>query len=279
VVASDEATAAVAPPAGPPPRRLLAVPAALLVVLAGWEIVATRCSTSSVPDDRAWAAAASVVRAQRQPGDLIVFAPDWVDPVGRLHLGDLIPIEAAARMDAARFGRIWELAIRDARHPDTAGLTPVATDERGGITIRRYERPAAAVLADVGELLATAKTTGAGRGPTLQLAEVGFAPHRCVQIVPSPGAPVRITFPQVPLGTELVGYVGLADVFTRRDIRAPGQLDVEIAGRVVASVSPGVEDGWVRFHAATTPGSADVTFVARASAPNRQLCFAAEARR
>ena len=28
--------------------------------------------------------AEEVVRERYQPGDLIVFAPDWVDPVGRL---------------------------------------------------------------------------------------------------------------------------------------------------------------------------------------------------
>jgi hypothetical protein len=98
-------------------------------------------------------------------------------------------------------------------------------------------------------------------------------------MTPNPGQPARITFPQLPLGAELVGYVGLADVFTRRDVRAPGHLDVEIGGTVVASVSPGVDDGWVRFAARTTPGAADVTFVASADAPTRQLCFAAETRR
>jgi hypothetical protein len=111
------------------------------------------------------------------------------------------------------------------------------------------------------------------------LAEVGFTPRRCLQIVPPPGRPVRVTFPELPLGRELVGYAGLADVFTRRDIRAPATLAVEIDGRVVASVTPGIDDGWVRFQVATTPGTADVTFVASADAPSRLLCFAAEARR
>lgn len=269
------------PPAGRAPRPLLLVPAILLVVLAVWEIGFTRCAATSVPDDAAWAQVAQVVRAKFQPGDLIVFAPDWVDPVGRLHLGDLIPIEAAARMDAAKYGRIWELSIRGARHPDVAGLTPVeiVRRERGGVELRRYERTPVTVLADVRELLPTARTEGGGRGPTLELAEVGFAPRRCVQVVPSPGKPVRITFPQVALGRELVGYVGLADVFTRRDIRAPGQLEVELGGRVIAAARPGVDDGWVRFAAPTTPGTADLTFIVRADAPNRLICFAAETRR
>jgi len=99
-----------------------------------------------------------------------------------------------------------------------------------------------------------------------------------VQVIPPANRPVRVTFPALPLGSRLVGYVGLADVFTRRDIRAPGTLAVEIAGRPVASTTVGVDDGWVRFEATTTPGPADVTFIASATAAQRLICFAAEAR-
>lgn len=253
-------------------------PALLLIAISVWEICAARCDATSVPaaDGAGWRAAADEVRAGYRPGDLIVFAPDWIDPVGRMQLGDLIPIEAAARMDAARYGRIWELAIRGARSPDTAGLAPVAEATHAGVAVRRYERAPAIVVGDVLERLATA--TSDGPRPTLELAEVGFAPHRCVQIIPAPGAAVRVVFPQLPLGRELVGYVGIADVFTRRDVRSPGRLDVEIAGRVVASAAPGVDDGWVRFSAATSPGPADVAFVARARDVGRRICFAAEAR-
>jgi hypothetical protein len=255
---------------------LAVVPALLLVMISLWEVCAARRDASSVPGEAAWHAAAARVRAGYRPGDLIVFAPDWVDPVGRMQLGDLIPLELAARMDAARYGRIWEVAIRGARSPDTTGLVPVATDEHDGVAVRRYERAPAIVVSDVLDRLGTATSDGAR--PTLELTEVGFAPHRCLQISPARGTPVRIGFPQLPLGRELVGYVGIADVFTRRDVRSPGRLEVEIAGKVVASVEAGVDDGWVRFAAATQPGVAEVVFVVRASDANRRICFAAEAR-
>lgn len=254
------------------------VPALFLVVLAVWETCATPRSAASVPGDRSWAKAEAIVREGYRPGDLIVFAPSWVDPVGRLHLGDLIPVDVAARMDAARFATIWEVSIRGARAPETAGLTPAATDEVRGITVRRFVQTPVDVVADIREHLATVRTEGGPR-PHLELAEVGFSPRRCLQITPRPGQPVRITFPQLPLGSTLVGYVGLADVFTRRDIRAPGTLAVEIGGEVRTSVVAGIDDGWVRFEVPTQPGAADVTFIASASAPQRLICFAAEARR
>ena len=258
------------------PKSLAAVPALLLVIVSLWEVVAARRDAAEVPDDAAWDAASAIVRASYQPGDLIVFAPDWIDPVGRLHLGDKISVDMASRMDAARYGRIWELSIRGARAPETAGLAPVLAQSVDGVTVRRFERAPAIVISDAVGQLATATSDGAR--PTLELAEVGFEPHRCVQVTPVPGKPTRVTFHQLQLGTKLVGYAGLADVFTRRDIRAPGKLAVEIGGQTIASITPGVDDGWVRFEAATQAGAADVTFVASADAPQRQICFAAEAR-
>jgi len=252
---------------------LAAVPGLVLVAIALWEAVAA--VRTRAPGDDAWGAAATVVRAGHRPGDLIVFAPAWADPVGRLHLGDLIPIDMAARMDAARYGRIWEVAIRGARAPETEDLAPAEEWSAGGVTVRRYERAPVEVLADLRDRLTAAKVEGPAH-PTLELAEVGFAPHRCIQVVPQPNTPTRITFPALPAG-ELVGYVGLADVFTRRDIRAPGRLVVEVAGKPVAEVAPGVDDGWVRFAARIPAG--DVTVVASAAAPSRLVCFAAEVRR
>jgi hypothetical protein len=256
-------------------RKLLAIaPALLIILVALWEIAAAHRDATNIPGDAAWDAAATIVRADDRPGDLIVFAPEWIDPVGRLHLGDLIAPGAAARMDAARFARIWEVSIRGAHAPDAIGLTPVVEQTIEGVTVRRFERAPAIVVTD----FATAAATSDGVRPTLELAEVGFEPHQCVQVIPVPGKPTRVTFHAAQLGTTLVGYVGLADVFTRRDIRAPGELAVEIDGVRVADVHAGVDDGWVRFEAPTVAGPHDVVFTASATAPQRLICFAAEAR-
>lgn len=227
-------------------RPVIAVACAVLMLgIAVWEIVAT--NAASVPGDDAWARAAKVVRAAYKPGDLIVFAPSWVDPTGRMHLGDLIPIEMAARMDDAKYARIWELSIRGAHRDER----PAFEQEVDGVLVRRYERTPARVLAEV-------------LPDRLAIAEVGFEPHRCIQA----SGPTKVTLP----AGALVGYAGLADIFTRRENRAAGKLDVEVGGRVVASVSPGVDDGWVRFEAKVPAG--EVTFVSR----GRPVCFAAEVR-
>ncbi|MCW5802553.1 MAG: hypothetical protein KIT31_09205 [Deltaproteobacteria bacterium] len=251
--------------------------AAALVAVALWEIVASIRDARAVPDDDAWREAAQIVRAQHRPGDLIVFAPAWADPVGRLHLGDLIPVDMAARVDDVRYARIWELAIRGAHAPEVAAMTPVLEDRRGGVTVRLYEREPAVVLADVRELLAGARWEGGGG--RVELAEVGFAPKKCIQVTPSVSAPARVTFPRLPLGRTLYGGVGIADVFTRRDERSAIHLDILVDGVPRTTVVAGVDDGWVRFAIPTEPGAADVTFVASAAGPNKLVCFAAEALR
>jgi hypothetical protein len=261
-----------------------AIPAAALALIAAWEIARTERAGAGVPDDDAWQGAAAVVRKAYQPGDLIVFAPRWIDPVGRLWLGDLIPIATAARMDDARFGSVWELSIRGAHAPEATGTADVETDV-DGVTVRHWTRPAATVVTDLVAAAQGVRPTGDvdPRWPQgVVLAEVGFDPHRCVQLAPAANGSVHVTIPGAMLGTELVGYVGLADVFTRRDVREPGRLVVSIGGREVARVDVGDDDGWVRFDAKTQPGPADVTFTGTALGPgarDRLICVAAEARR
>lgn len=257
-----------------------ALPALLLAVLAIWELVATVRAGSDVPGDDDWAAAAASVRAAHQPGDLIVFAPRWVDPVGRLHLGDLIPLEMAGRQDADRYGRIWELSIRGARAGETAGLEPAAVEHHGGVTVRRFERTPAEVITD---LLATQRSR-------VRLVEVDFQPRRCVTASPGPGKFATIDWPSVELGRELVGHFALADIFTLRENLAPARLQITAsAASTTVFVDP--DDGWVRFVLPTTPGPAAVrvTLTDLTTPPpwrkskdgerRHILCFAAEARR
>jgi hypothetical protein len=261
-----------------------AAPAVFLVAVALWEMVAVSRASARAPTDRDWRALSASLRSRHRPGDLIAFAPAWIDPLGRRFLGDLIPLDMAGRMDAARYATIWEVAERGARSPDTDGLEPVESGDFGALVLRRYQQKPAVVATDFTAALPGARATGRSRGrPSVSLEEVGFAPHRCVLVVPAPDQTARIAYSGVELGAQLVGHVGLADVFTRRDVREPARLVVSIDGRAVADVTVGVDDGWVRFAAPTTPrAGAVVEFAATAVGPrarDRRICFAAEARR
>ncbi len=299
------------------PRRLAAIPALVLVVVAIWEIFATRCQATGVPGDDDWREAAAVVRAGYRPGDLIVFAPDWVDPVGRLHLGDLISVEAATRMDAARYRRIWALSIRGAVPPEVVGLTP-AQEHHGAVEVRRYDREPVEVVSDL-------LSTNTGR---VDIVEVGFEPHRCLIVPVAPSRPylkplfelldrlpeqaraklIRgaarvlpelpaayavaaadrdgkwIAIPRFELGSTLAGAFGIADVFTRRDERRDIELRVDVDDKPVVETRAPI-DRWVPFQGKTPPGEHAVRFRLRWEAnpgePTgmKQVCVNLEARR
>ena len=68
--------------------------ALLAIVEAATAVVAPR----RVATEADWSATAAEVRAGFRPGDLIVFAPRWTDPIGRFHLGDLVTPEMAGRV-------------------------------------------------------------------------------------------------------------------------------------------------------------------------------------
>ncbi len=257
-----------------------ALPAALLVAIALWQVAATACSGRGVPSEEDWERAAAHVREHRESNELIVFAPDWLDPVGRLHLGDQIPVDMAARMDAAGYAGIWELSARGARAAEARDLEPARKERFGALSVRYYAQEPAEVVTDFLAEFSTAKVEGDAAGrPRVVLDEVDFRPRRCVRAEPAPGGEVRIVFPDAKLGERLVGYAGLADIFTLRDVRDPGFLRVLIAGEEVASLELGIHDGWVRFEVDTAAqAGADVEIVASASAPDRQICFAMEAR-
>ena len=120
------------PDGDPPPEKKVshpglrvaraAAPGLLLVAVSLWEIVAVARSPRRAPQPADWSALSAALHQRHAPGELIVFAPAWSDPVGRREVGDLIPIEMAARMDAARYGVVWEVSQRGARAPETAGF-------------------------------------------------------------------------------------------------------------------------------------------------------------
>lgn len=260
---------------------LLGIAPLSLILLAALVSMVSLCRADSDEASEAdWRAAAEYVRAAKVDGELIVFAPTWSDPIGRQYLGDQMSIEMVARMDSARFSGIWELSSHGESARETQGLSSDKQKSFGNLQVRHFPQEPARLSYDFSKEWRKAAVVGQGR-PRYGLQEVGFEPHQCILVVPQPNKSVSLTFGDAVLGKEIVGYVGLADVFTRRKVRDPGQLEVLIDGKIVGSALAGVETGWVPFSVSTTPGQTSVEFrltAVGAEAKNRRICFAAEAR-
>jgi hypothetical protein len=256
------------------------------------------------PTDQDWRAAAAEVRAGFQPGDLIVAAPAWADPLLRLHLGDLIPLAVAGRLDAARFGRIWEISQRGARAPETEGVRVAQSSRHGALVLRRYERPAARVSFDfVAELSRAAISRVASGGqvsgcsrladrfecPGLpsqsvkaELLEIDTSPRFALSTQPAGHFTTVIEYDRVPLGRELVVGAGLHNVWLRKAGKGTVSLRVLVQGRELGRIEAGSMTGWTlrRFDTSALTGqSQSVRFEITVDDPNsRTLGFAAEAR-
>lgn len=262
-------------------RLLRGIAPLSLILLAALASMVSLCrSDSDEASEGDWRKAAEFVRAAKVDGELIVFAPEWIDPIGRQYLGDQMSIEMVGRMDSARFSGIWEVSSHGESASETSGLSSDKHKSFGNLHVRHYPQKPVKLSYDFSKEWRKAKVTGQGR-PRYGLQEVGFAPHHCILVIPQPNKSVSLTFGEAVLGKKIVGYVGLSDVFSRRKIRDPGQLEVLIDGKLVGATTAGVEDGWVPFSVSTSAGQASVEFrlsAVGAGAQNRRVCFAAEAR-
>ncbi len=121
-----------------------------IVPLVGlWELVAHVAQVNNVVPDADWDGARAAVEAEWKPGDLVVFEPEWADPIGREHFGDkLAGIADEARPDDTRFARAFEVSIRGFHDPELEGWRKVGTRKVGAVTVTTLENPAPAHLVD-----------------------------------------------------------------------------------------------------------------------------------
>ena len=271
----------------------------LAVVETATALIAPRLA----PTDADWAAAAAAVRAGFRPGDQIVAAPAWADPVLRVHLGDLIPPEVEGRLDDERFARVWEVGQRGARSPAAAG--DVALDERfGALRVRRIERAAPAVRYDFVARWADAQVSRVDRagaivtcrntGDRIQCPDVSYSSVRR-QIVevdtrlrmalltqPVQGSTVVVEFPAVPLGRELVVATGLHNVWMRKAANGAVNVRVRVGGEDTMVFATHNDDGWKLLRIDTSARAGQVVPVrfeiSSPDARDRHFALAAEAR-
>jgi hypothetical protein len=237
-----------------------------LAILAIWELAVMAGSARHAPTDEDWRDAVKIVDAGWREGDLVVFAPDWIDPLGRLWFGKHLSLDDAGRMDIAGYPRIWEVSIRGAHDAELDGLKTDADYPVGPLRVRHFLQDPAP------------HTWRAHAGAPL--VEVDFHPRRCMRLSGSR------TFPQVPLGGRLVVRAGLADVWARKENEAYARVTVAIDGKPVGEQSIGNDTGWSLIaDVPVTDGRHDVSLTtaidpARGdpSHARTEVCVAAEGR-
>lgn len=270
--------------------------AALIALLAVVETGAALTARARVPSDADWEAAAAEVRAGFGPGDVIAFAPAWVDQIGRAHLGDMISVEMAGRSDVDRYARVWEVSIRGARSHDSDGARLVRTTQHGRVRVALYEKAATPIVYDFTASAGDARVMRADQ-PCFGDAQAGwrcgsahierrtleidYQPRRGM-LVPADNRPTTLGWNEVPLGGKLVVYAGMHDYYARKSADGLVDFSVDVDGVEKLRARVANADGWRRFDV-DTRGLAGtrhaVTF--HVSAPNpawRNLGFHAEAR-
>ena len=302
-VPPDPTVAEGAPRATATTARLGIAAALAVALLATWETAQALIAPGRAPTNADWTAAAAEVRSGMRAGDLVVTAPGWADPLLRMHLGDVITIPMAARMDDARYGRVWELAADGDQAAEARGK--VIRERRfGALSVRLLERPAAAVTFDFLEHWTDASvsrwdpaarvaspcpwqadrfTCPGGGAVHRELVEVDTRIRRALLAPPVAGAIVSMEFPTVLLGRELVVAAGLHDVWARKYATGTVNVEVWIEGQPVHSFTVGNRSGWSlqRVDTSSRDGrTLPVRIQISSPQPNlRNLAFAAEARR
>lgn len=163
-------------PGSQAPARLHAVLSAGLAVVpvvAVWELVAAQRQHQAVPTDADWRAAAAAASAAKKPGDMIVVAPRWAEPLGRKALLEvahppqvlgspalgspalgspvanetifadksLADLRMVGRSDFDTVPRVLELSIRGKDDPQLKGFRLVGTQRFGTVELRTFENP------------------------------------------------------------------------------------------------------------------------------------------
>jgi hypothetical protein len=134
-----------APARGPVARyAFLLIPAIAIFELLAHAVQVTR---KIPPQD--WASARQAVKAAAHADDLVVFAPSWVDPLGREYFKDeLATVDREARPDDSRFPRALVVSIRGAHLPELDGWKEEQTSRFGAITVTTYDNPAPVKVID-----------------------------------------------------------------------------------------------------------------------------------
>lgn len=273
-----------------------------VLLLAVVETVNAVSAPARAPSEADWQAASQTIRSAFRPGDLIVAAPAWADPVMRLHLGDLVSVDMATRLDAAAYGRVWEVTQRGARAPEATGRV-VFESRHGNLTVRRLERTPAEVKFDFVAAWQQARVSRQAGGAEVPCAlgpdriqcpdfgwnsvkpavlEIDFGLREALYAQPVGGANLVISYDDVPMGRRLTVAAGLHHVWLRKAGEGKVNLEVFVGDRSLGRIQVGNRSAWSPHDFDTTDFVGQrqmVKFIISTDNPfSRHFGFAAEAR-
>jgi len=249
-----------------------------------------------VPTDGEWSEAAARVRGEHRPGDLVVVAPFWADPLLRLHLGDALDFASSGHHDLAPFDRLWVLSLRGHRHGQEPEVEADLTERFGQVTVRRYDLGDSPVVYDfvahVNEAQVSMTEGGVERACPLRrgvarggsglfqgpmtpperfvcdprrawlwvgatvMEDLDLRPRHCIWNHPLGLEPIAVRFRDVPLGTELVLHGGIYWDHERYRRGGPVHIAVRVNGEEVGAMTHRDGDGFKRMVSLTRPAGA-----------------------
>lgn len=263
----------------------------IFLALAVVEVVGHVVVRSRVVTEDDWARAAARVREEHRPGDLIVVAPMWADPLLRQHLGDRLAMKDVGRSDLAGYQRLWALSIRGHRPAEAPAEAPSFDEQHGRVRVLRWDLTPEAVLYDFTDHVREARVSlvdgeresvcpfrdegrprggGLGAGPMTPAArhscdprrpwlwvgttvqdDLELTPRYCIWQHPAGPEPIRATFPGVPLGERLVLYGDIYYEHERHREHGPLSVAVLVDGEEIGRMVHADGDGWKRMEAST----------------------------
>jgi hypothetical protein len=95
------------------------------------------------PTKKQWDEVRPLVASWYRPGELVVIAPYWAEPMARWSFGDdLMRTRDVARADATGYREALEVATLGSRSPELDGWSVVRTAKQGKFTVRELTNPA-----------------------------------------------------------------------------------------------------------------------------------------
>ncbi len=127
---------------------------AVVPLVAVGELIAAERQRRAVPTDADWRNAMAAASAQKRPGDVILVAPRWAQPLGGKGAFEtaggaapvassttIVDLRTVARPDLETATRVLEVSIRGKDDPQVKGFRLVKTQSFGKVELRTLENP------------------------------------------------------------------------------------------------------------------------------------------